>query len=195
MKDPEFDAITGHWDYSLLPVNVVVGADCWIERRGSFVRFRSRRYPGLILGDRVKVFTWTTFNVEPSGLIEIGDDSVLVGPVFMCAEHIRIGKRALISYNVTLADSDFHPIDPDARRRDAIVNSPGGDTAQRPPYLSRPVVIEDDVKIGIGAIVLKGVRIGRGAEVGAGAVVTRDVPSCSRVAGNPACIVAEGGGH
>jgi acetyltransferase-like isoleucine patch superfamily enzyme len=48
------------------------------------------------------------------------------------------------------------------------------------------VVIEDDAWIGIGAIVLKGVRIGAGARVEAGAVVTRDVPSGATVAGNPA---------
>jgi acetyltransferase-like isoleucine patch superfamily enzyme len=48
------------------------------------------------------------------------------------------------------------------------------------------VIIEDDVWIGIGAIILKGTRIGRGARVGAGAVVTRDVPAGATVAGNPA---------
>ena len=48
------------------------------------------------------------------------------------------------------------------------------------------VVIEDDVLIGIGAIVLKGVRICRGARVGAGAVITADVPPGAVMIGNPA---------
>lgn len=185
----EFADITGGWDYGALPENVVVGRDCWFERRDSFGSFRSRQHPGLVIGERVRVYTWATFNVEPSGFLEVGDDSVLVGPVFMCAERITVGRRTVISYNVTIADSDFHPSDPEQRKLDAIANSPYGDRSQRPPFQSRPVVIEDDVWIGIGAIVLKGVRIGRGARVGPGAVVTSHVAPGACVAGNPARIV------
>ncbi|HMP81816.1 MAG TPA: acyltransferase [Verrucomicrobiota bacterium] len=182
----EFKAITGGWDYAALPKNVRVGADCFLERRDSFKRFRSTREPGLTLGDRVKVYTWTEFNIEPSGAVEVGDDCTLVGAVFMCAESIRIGKRVVVSYNVTIADSDFHPHDPEQRKLDAIANAPEGDRSQRPPVIAKPVVIEDDAWIGIGAIILKGVRIGRGARVGAGAVVTKDVPAGATFAGNPA---------
>jgi acetyltransferase-like isoleucine patch superfamily enzyme len=111
---------------------------------------------------------------------------LLVGAVFMCAEHISIGERVVVSYHVTIADSDFHPIDPEARRLDAIANAPGGERSLRPRVESHPVVIEDDVWIGVGAIILKGVRIGRGARVMPGSVVTRDVPAGATVAGNPA---------
>jgi len=52
-----------------------------------------------------------------------------------------------------------------------------------------PVVIEDDVWIGTKAIILKGIHIGKGAIVGAGAVVTKDVPSYAIVAGNPAKVI------
>ncbi len=61
----------------------------------------------------------------------------------------------------------------------------------RSPIELAPVTIEDDVDLGVGAIVLPGVRIGRGAQVGAGAVVTRDVPAYSVVAGNPARVLRE----
>ena len=189
-----FKDITGAWDHAALPKNVRVGADCFLERKESFKRFRSTREPGLVLGDRVKVYTWTEFNIEPAGAVEVGDDSVLVGAVFMCAESIRIGRRVIVSYNVTIADSDFHPRDPESRKRDAIANAPQGDRSQRPAVIARAVVIEDDVWIGIGAIILKGVRVGRGARVGAGAVVTSDVPPGATVAGNPARLVKEGAG-
>jgi acetyltransferase-like isoleucine patch superfamily enzyme len=178
--------ITGEWAYEKLPPNVSIGRECFFERRETFGRFRSQRTPGLILGDRVCVYTWTTFNVEPTGLLEIGNDSVLVGAIFMCAERIVVGQRVVISYSVTIADSDFHPIDPDLRKQDAIANSPGGDRSRRPPLVTRPVTIGDDVWIGIGAIILKGVRIGTGAHIGAGTVVTSDVPAGGRVVGNPA---------
>ena len=185
----ELKAITGAWDYTTLPKNVRVGANCYLERRDSFKRFRSSREPGLVLGERVKVHTWTEFNIEPTGAVEVGDDSVLVGAVFMCAESIRIGRRVIVSYNVTIADSDFHPRDPKQRKLDAIANSPEGDRSQRPAVIAKPVIIEDDAWIGIGAIVLKGVRVGRGARVGAGTVVTTDVPDGATVVGNPARLV------
>jgi len=55
----------------------------------------------------------------------------------------------------------------------------------------RETIVEDDVSIGAGAVVLPGVRIGRGAMVGAGAVVTKDVPSNAVVVGNPAKVIGE----
>ena len=57
------------------------------------------------------------------------------------------------------------------------------------PIEFAPVTIEEDADVGIGAIVLMGVRIGRGAQVGAGAVVTRDVPAFAVCAGVPAKVV------
>ena len=84
-------------------------------------------------------------------------------------------------------------LDAMSRRRDAMASAPGGDRSGRPAYESRPVTIEDDVWIGIGAIILKGTRIGRGARIGAGSVVTHDVPAGATVAGNPARLIAEAG--
>jgi len=186
MIDAELAAITGAWDPDALPANVRIGRECWFERKDSFARFRSERDPGLVIGDRVRVYTWTTFNVEQEGVLRIGSDSVLVGAVFMCARHIEIGQRVIVSYGVTIADSDFHPRDPQDRVLDARANAPLGDRTARPQVIARPVTIEDDAWIGIGAIVLKGVRIGRGARVMAGAVVTHDVAPGTTVAGNPA---------
>jgi acetyltransferase-like isoleucine patch superfamily enzyme len=187
------DEISGTWDYTSLPKNVRLGSGCFIERKASFERYRSVREPGLILGNRVQVYTWTTFNLEPAGAVTVGDDSILVGVVFMCAHSISIGKRVVVSYNVTIADSDFHPHNPDLRKLDAMANAPQGDKSKRPPIIAKPVVIEDDVWIGIGAIILKGVHIGRGARIGAGAVVTKNVPAGATVVGNPARQASEGG--
>jgi acetyltransferase-like isoleucine patch superfamily enzyme len=181
-----FEEILGQWDYSTLPANVRVGRDCFLERKESFARFNSQRSPGLVLGDRVRIYTWSSISVDPNGLIEIGNDSVLVGAILMCHESIRIGERVLISYNVTIADSDFHPINPDDRRLDAMANAPGGDKSSRPAVESRPVAIGEGAWVGIGALILKGVQIGRDARIGAGAVVTADVPAGGHVAGNPA---------
>jgi len=182
----EFDDIKGSWNYTDLPENISIGKECWFERKQSFERFRNELDLGLKIGNRVKVYTWTTFNVEPNGLLEIGDDSILVGAIFMCADHIKIGKRVLVSYNVTIADSDFHPIDPMERMQDAIASAPQGNKKLRPRITTKPITIEDDVWIGIGAIILKGVRIGKGARITAGSIVTSDVSPGSIVTGNPA---------
>jgi acetyltransferase-like isoleucine patch superfamily enzyme len=184
--------ITGTWNYTALPENVHIGEGCYLERKESFARFRSTRELGLTLGKGVKVYSGTTFNVEPKGMVEVGDDSILVGAVFMCAERISIGKRVIVSYNVTISDCDFHPKDPELRKQDAIANAPEGDRSQRPLLVTHPVVIEDDVWIGIGAILLKGVHIGTGARIGAGAVVTASVLPGVSVAGNPARVSQAG---
>jgi acetyltransferase-like isoleucine patch superfamily enzyme len=72
----------------------------------------------------------------------------------MCAESITIGRNVIVSYHVTIADSDLHPRGPELRRLDAIANAPEGDRGDRPPLVTAPVIIEDDVWIGIGAIIL-----------------------------------------
>lgn len=186
LSGTQIDELTGGWEISDLPANVKVGRDCFIERKSSFDRYRSTLESGLVLGDRVRVYTWTAFNVEPTGQLVVRDDCILVGAVFMCARQITIGRRVIISYNATIADSDFHPVEPDVRRRDAVANSPFGDKSSRPPLLTQPVEIADDVWVGIGAIILKGVKIGKGARIGPGAVVTRDVPEGALAFGNPA---------
>jgi acetyltransferase-like isoleucine patch superfamily enzyme len=184
----EYQAVTGGWDYASLPANVHLGKDCFLERKDSFKRYRSLRDPGLVLGERVQVHTWTEFNIEPEGEVRVGADSILVGAILMCAQSIQIGQRVVISYNVTIADSDFHPIDPDLRKQDAIANAPQGNRNTRPTLISRPVIIGNNVWIGIGAVILKGVCIGDGASIAAGAIVTSNIPPGSLVAGNPASI-------
>lgn len=181
------------WYDGELPEGVEVGVGCSLELSPTaFKRFFTERRPGLVLGSGVTVYTWTTFSVERGGLVEVGADSVLVGAHFMCAERITLGRRVIVSYNVAIADSDFHPHDPELRRRDAVANAPEGDRRSRPPFSADPVRIDDDARIGIGAVILKGVRIGAGADVMAGAVVTRSVAPGAVVTGNPAREVARG---
>ena len=187
-EDEVVDAL-GTWDRSTLPANIDVGADVVIESRRLLAPFRSTRQPGLVIGDRVRLYAggWGgALTVEANGFLEIGDDSILTGAQIMCSDHVRIGRRVTISYNAVIADSDFHPRDPDLRRTDAISGAPYGTFTGYAPQVTAPVVVDDEVVIGINAIVLKGVTIGRGAQVYAGAVVTADVAPGAVVRGNPA---------
>jgi len=109
----------------------------------------------------------------PEGTLRIGDGVRINYGVSVAAQkEVSIGARTRVGPYVMIVDSDFH--DPYLRSR-------------RPE--ARPVVIEEDVWIGAKASVLRGVRIGRGAIVGTGAVVTRDVAPFSVVAGVPARVV------
>lgn len=110
------------------------------------------------------------------GDIEIGDDVGMSGCAISAKESIRIGNRVLIGAGAIIADNDSHPLEVLERRA-------GGEGA------SKPVVIEDDVFIGARAIILKGVTIGRGSVIGAGSVVSKNVPPFCVVAGNPARVV------
>lgn len=109
--------------------------------------------------------------------LTIGDDTWIgQGACFFSGADITIGNRVGVGPFVRIL-TGFHR---EAGRDVAILDA---------PLEFRPVVVEDDSDLGIGAIILPGVTIGRGAQVGAGAVVTRDVPAYAIVAGNPARLI------
>ncbi len=113
----------------------------------------------------------------PDSRIEIGDGAQVNNNAFIKSEGpgIRIGARALLGSGVTIYDSDFHDLDP-ARRR-------GG----RPRMGA--VELGENVFIGDGALILKGVSIGADSVIGAGSVVTSSIPSGVIAAGNPARVL------
>lgn len=94
-----------------------------------------------------------------------------VNCVFLDCAPIEIGAYVLLGPGVQLYTAT-HPVDP-AERREGLESA-------------KPITIGDDTWLGGGAIVLPGVMIGERAVVGAGSVVTRDVPADTKVAGNPA---------
>ena len=122
-----------------------------------------------------------------SGKIEIGECSYIGdGSKIWSAENIKIGDRVLISYNVNIHDSDSHPIDSQERHIHFLQITGSGHPKQDINIKASSIIIEDDVWIGFNATILKGVTIGKGAIIGACSVVTKDVPSATIVAGNPA---------
>lgn len=108
--------------------------------------------------------------------LRIGSQVRMSGTTICAMDKVIIGGRCVIGANVTIADTDFHSLNPLLR------GSP--DDAKH--AIRRPVLIGDDVFIGGGSTILKGVHIGNEAVVGAGSVVTKDVPPRMIVAGNPA---------
>ncbi len=125
------------------------------------------------------------------GRISMGDYCYVGdGSKLWSAERITIGDRVLIGHNSSIFDCDTHPLNAVERHRQFVEIITKGH-----PYeldlREQPVTIEDDVWIGCNVVVLKGITIGRGAIVGAGSIVTHDVPPLVLVAGNPARVVRE----
>ena len=109
----------------------------------------------------------------------IGADCGFTGAVVVAGERVSIGNRVQVGGNAQIVDTDFHPLTPEGRATDFNAGA------------TRPITIEDDVFIGMNALILKGVTLGEGCVVGAGSVVSRDVPPRTVVAGNPAQVVRE----
>jgi acetyltransferase-like isoleucine patch superfamily enzyme len=114
----------------------------------------------------------------PGARIEIGDESRIHGSCIHARQEIRIGKRCLIAANCQILDSHGHDM-----------SFP--DVDQRPHSRGRSmsVHIGDSVWLGLGCIVLPGVTIGRGTVVGAGSIVTGDLPEMCFAAGIPARVL------
>jgi acetyltransferase-like isoleucine patch superfamily enzyme len=182
--------VTGPWSHGALPPNARVGADTVITGDYAFKRFRSRRDPALVIGARCTM-DGVHFALGEDARVEIGDYCYFTNAVLLAELELRVGSYVMIGWNATVADTDFHPIAPAERIADAVACSPLGGGRSRPEIVRRPVVIEDDVWVGPNATILKGVTIGAGAFVEAGALVVRDVPPRARVVGNPAQVVGE----
>ena len=92
---------------------------------------------------------------------------------FSAATRVEIGNDCMLASGVYLTDADWHDVH----------------DRTRAPGRSAPIVLENNVWIGDGAIVCKGVRVGENTVIGAGAVVVSDLPPNSIAAGNPARVV------
>jgi acetyltransferase-like isoleucine patch superfamily enzyme len=104
-------------------------------------------------------------------------------------ESVKIGNDVFVSHNVNIMDTNSHELDALERKSSYEKLLVAGLPTQKGNVITRPVIIEDHVWVGFNAVVLKGVRIGEGAIIAAGSVITKDVPAYCMVAGNPGEIV------
>jgi len=129
-----------------------------------------RLHRGCQISDGVRIFVGPGAVLEMMPRSRLGDRSIV-----NAATRVTIGRGTEVSWDVQILDTDFHEI----VRLDGSVGR-----------MSRSVLLEDNVLVGTGAFILKGVTVGTGSIVGAGSVVTQDVPPGTVVAGNPAKVVA-----
>jgi acetyltransferase-like isoleucine patch superfamily enzyme len=125
------------------------------------------------------------------GEIKIGEWCYIgEGSRIWSAALIEIGDRVLISHSANIFDSLTHPLQAAARHEQVRQIFEQGHPL-KVTLDENPIKICNDAWIGAGAMVLRGVTVGEGGIVAAGAVVTKNVPPYSIVAGNPAVVVRE----
>lgn len=136
----------------------------------------------IILGQLLGRLGQNSF-IEPPFYCSYGQNTYIGDHVYLnyaCTildnNEVRIGSHVMFGPSVQIYTAS-HDLQAEARNQ-------GWEVA-------RPIVVEDNVWVGGGAILLPGITVGRSAVVGAGAVVTRDVPANTVVAGNPARVIRE----
>lgn len=124
------------------------------------------------LGDRVFLHRYVKLSAY-GGKIEIGNNSYIGDRTEIHAgESVKIGNGVNIAWDCNILDRDYHAFESEKE-------------------VVKPVLIGDNVWIGVRSTILKGVTIGAGAVVAAGSVVVKDVPERCLVAGNPAKVIKE----
>lgn len=140
------------------------------------LRANTETFPGITLGRDVRLMD-SVLLAANKGHVSIGERSWF-GPFCLVYGNggVDIGSNVLVA-----AHTSINTVSHNSRRCDIPINDQG--------LSLDPVVIEDDVWLGLHVVVLQGVRIGRGSIVGAGSVVTKDIPPWSIALGTPARVV------
>jgi acetyltransferase-like isoleucine patch superfamily enzyme len=146
-----------------------------VVNKGSCKIGRGVKFKSTTTSNFVGIFKPCSLFIASNAILNIGDYSGFSGISLFCTNSILIGDYVNCGGNVSIWDTDFHPLDYQSRRIHDV------------KYIkSEPIVIGNDVFIGANSIILKGVSIGDRSIIGAGSVVTGNVPGDEIWAGNPA---------
>lgn len=136
-----------------------------------------RNWGQMIIHDKVRIISTVARSelIAVEGTLEIGARTYInYGCSFGANQLVKIGPDCNIGTYVIMIDNDFHRLEPERRN-------------ERPE--SKPIILEENVWLGARVIVLRGVTIGAHSVVGAGSVVTKDIPCRSVAAGVPAKVI------
>lgn len=170
-----------------LTKSCIIGDDVWLSEQADIIN-NSLPKENIIIGSRSRLMG-QLFLFDVGGFIKIGEDC-FIGPntKIWSAIKIIIGDRVLIAHNVNIHDNISHPLNAQERfeeNKNFVRTGLHQDVDIKP----QEIIIEDDVWIGFNSTIMKGVKIGRGAIIGANSVVTKDVEAWTVNVGNPLRVV------
>lgn len=178
------------WYEGLVPPNVEMGADAFLESAYALDMFRSQRQPGLILGEASGAYDQSAFIVGPQGRVTVGAFTCLNSTTVLCHDRVEIGRHCLTAWGAVIMDTWFDPQNAtDARRRAMDAAADDRDRFLPPVCEPRPVRLEDNVWIGFDAVIMPGVTLGRGCVIGCKTVIREDVEPYAVVVGSPPRVV------
>jgi acetyltransferase-like isoleucine patch superfamily enzyme len=183
----EFLRIQNEANHQLLKAISVIDPTVWISSEASIIN-NSLPAERITIAANSRIMG-QLFLFDIDGEIKIGDNC-FVGPGtrIWSAKKISIGNRVLIAHNVNIIDNISHPLDAKLRfeeNYDFVKTGKHGNIDIK----ASEIVIEDDVWIGFNSTILRGVHIGRGAIIGAGSTVTKDVEAWTVSIGNPCSVI------
>src|SRR3954453_12421977 len=164
------------WFSQPLPSNVSLHESTWLYSTYAFVHYGSKQPLGLRVGSDTGLYHGTFFDIGPEAEVEIGKYCSLVGVIFATNGHVTVEDYTFIAHEVVIADQPW-------------ASPVGGAIEDRTVEHNRITRVRQhigrNVWIGARAAIIGSVRIGEGAIIGAGAVVTDDVPPYTLCVGNP----------
>lgn len=178
------------WYEGVIPGNVVLEKDVYLDTSYSFAAFRSQQNPGLILEAASGVYDRTNLIVGPQGFVTVGAYTCLNGTTLICENRLIIGRHCLLAWGVVITDNWLSPNVSLAARRD-LLQTVAFSSDRHLPSISTPqaVTLEDNVWVGFDTVVLPGVTLGRGCIIGCKSVVKENIPPYAIAVGNPLRIV------
>lgn len=175
------------WYAGGIPPNVRLGENVYLDTSYGFAAFHSTREDGFSLGEASGTYDRASFVVGENGAVQVGFYTVLNGTIIICNENVTIGNHCLLAWGSVITDTWANLAAAPLEKRREILRAAAQDERRRllPVDAPRSVIIEDNVWVGFDAVVLPGVRLGRGSIVGSRTIISEDVPPYAVVVGNP----------
>jgi maltose O-acetyltransferase len=183
--------IDNDWYALGLPGNVILGESVYIDTSYGFAGFHSEEEDALVIGEASGCYDRSSLITGRSGRITVGSYTILNGTTLLCSQSITIGSHCMLAWGSVVMDSWMDPGRLTLGARREILAKTAAQPHRPFPFAgkARPVVLEDNCWVGFDAVIMPGVRLGRGCVIGCKSVVDFDVPPYAVVTGNPAAII------